>query len=116
MAIAGKWKIVEAELGGQPIPAKGFEKMVLEMDDTSYQLREDRVIDSGLIELVDNTSPKALIIAGLFGPNKGKTFQCIYKFEGEDMVMCYNLGGDGIPETFETTPNSLLYLVKYQRI
>ena len=116
MTIIGKWKIVEAELGGLPIPAQGFEKMVLEMDETSYQLREEKVIDSGLIELVSNANPNALIIAGLFGPNKGKTFQCIYKFEGEDMIMCYNLGGDGIPLTFETMPNSLFYLVKYRRI
>ena len=116
MTIIGKWKIVEAELGGLPIPAQGFEKMVLEMDETSYQLKEDKIIDSGLIELVNNTDPKALIIAGLFGPNKGKTFQCIYRFEGKDMIMCYNLGGDGVPEKFETTPHSLLYLVRYQRM
>jgi uncharacterized protein (TIGR03067 family) len=116
MTIIGKWKIVEAELGGLPIPAKGFEKMVLEMDETSYQLREEKVIDSGLIEPVNNANPKALIIAGLFGPNKGKTFQCIYTFEGDDMIMCYNLGGDGIPEKFVTTPNSLLYLVRYRRL
>jgi uncharacterized protein (TIGR03067 family) len=116
MTIIGKWKIVDAELGGLPIPAQGLEKMVLEMDETSYQLSEEKVIDSGLIDSINNTSPKALVVAGLFGPNKGKTFQCIYKFEGEDLIMCYNLGGDGIPEKFETIPNSLLYLVRYRRI
>ena len=116
MGIAGKWTIAEAELGGQKLPPQTFEKMVLELDKTSYQLMEDKVIDSGLLEVVKDTQPPALIIAGLFGPNKGKTFQCIYRFDGEDLIMCYNLGGDGIPEKFETTPGSLLYLVRYKRL
>ena len=116
MTIRGKWKIAEAALGGKNLPATEFENMILEMDENSYQLIEGKVIDSGVIESVPDSSPKALEITGIFGPNKGKIYQCIYRFEGEDMIMCYNLGGDGIPEKFETTENSLLYLVRYKRI
>jgi|SRR5215467_4325370 len=116
MTIKGKWKIMEAELGGQRLPNAGFEKMVLELDDNSYQLIEEKVIDSGIIEPIPNTSEKALTVTGVFGPNKGKSFQCIYRFDGEDMIMCYNLGGDGVPEKFETKANSLLYLVRYRRV
>ena len=116
MTIRGKWKIVKAALGGKALPASGFKKMVLELDENSYQLIEDKVIDSGIIESIKGASPNALAITGVFGPNKGKTFQCIYQFEGDDMVMCYNLGGDGFPEKFETKENSLLYLVRYRRV
>jgi uncharacterized protein (TIGR03067 family) len=116
MTLRGKWKIVEAALGGKNLPADEFENMVLELDENSYQLIEGKVIDSGVIESFPNTSPKALEITGLFGPNKGKTFQCIYRFDGEDMIMCYNLGGDGVPTEFETKENSLLYLVRYKRV
>lgn len=115
MTIRGKWKITEASLGGQELPASAFEKMVLELDENSYQLIENIVIDSGTIEPILNTSPKAIKINAVFGPNKGKSFQCIYRFEGEDMIMCYNLGGDGVPEAFESKENSLLYLVRYKR-
>jgi uncharacterized protein (TIGR03067 family) len=115
MRIKGKWKIKEAELGGRKLPAKSFEKMILELDENSYQLSEGKVIDSGIIEQVKKTAPKALIITGIFGPNKGKIFQCIYRFEEKEMIMCYNLGGDGIPDKFETKENSLLYLVRYKK-
>jgi len=94
-----------------------FARMVLELDENSYQLIEDQVIDSGVVELLDHQPYMAMQIRGVFGPNKGKTFQCIYRFEGEEeMITCYNLGGDGVPENFETKENTLLYLVRYCRV
>ncbi len=93
-----------------------FDNMVLDIDETSYQLIEKEVIDSGMIELIHDTNPKALNIIGLYGPNTGKTFKCIYKFEGKDMITCYNLGGESYPSSFETFENTLLYLVRYKRI
>ncbi len=116
MTIRGKWKISEAILGGKKLASHDFEKLRLDLDENSYQLIENVVIDSGIIELIPDKSPKALSITGVYGPNKGKTFQCIYCFDGEDLVMCYNLGGDGIPAEFETKDKSMLYLVRYNRI
>jgi uncharacterized protein (TIGR03067 family) len=116
MQITGKWKIAEAELGGKPLPLASLQYLVLDIDKTSYQLIEKEVIDSGIVELVPGTDPKALNITGLFGPNKGKTFKCIYKFDGEDMITCYNLGGETYPTSFETFGNTLLYLVRYKRV
>ncbi len=115
MKVTGKWQIVNAELGGRKLPPESFEKMVLELDETSYQLIEGKVIDSGLVEIDEKAEPKAMIITGIFGPNKGRTYQCIYKFEGEDLMMCYNLGGDGPPKKFETEDHPLFYLVRYSR-
>jgi uncharacterized protein (TIGR03067 family) len=115
MSIRGKWKIAEAEFGGSKLASADFENLILELDETSYQLLEGKVIDSGIVELVREANPSALSITGVFGPNKGKTFHCIYKFDGEDLIMCYNLGGGDRPASFETMPNTLLYLVRYQR-
>ena len=112
----GKWQIVEAELGGNKLPADSFMNMVLELDENSYQLSEGKVIDSGLVGQIPDHDPPALSITGMFGPNQGKTFYCIYRFDGDDMIMCYNLGGDSIPTTFESHQHPLLYLVRYHRI
>jgi uncharacterized protein (TIGR03067 family) len=116
MNLTGKWKIITAELGGKQLPAKSFAKMVLELDQTSYQLIEGKVIDSGLVEVDEKTTPKSIRITGVFGPNKGKVYQCIFRFEREDLIMCYNLGGDGPPKEFTTTDHPLFYLVRYQKI
>ena len=116
MNLTGKWKILSAELGGNQLPAKSFEKMVLELDPTSYQLIEGKVIDSGLVEVNDESIPHSMIITGVFGPNKGKTYQCIFRFESDDLIMCYNLGGNGPPKEFKTIDHPLFYLVRYQRL
>ncbi len=92
MRIIGKWKIVEAELGAERIPLDSLGKLVLEMDETSYQVIEEKVIESGLLELLSGASPTALHVKLVHGPNEGKTFQCIYRFDGPDLIMCYNLG------------------------
>ena len=116
MELSGKWKIAEAELGGRQLPATSFDKMILEMDENSYQVHEDNVIDSGLLQQIAGSSPAAMTITSLFGPNQGKTFACIYRFEKDDLIICYNLGGDSLPESFATMENTLLYLVRYARI
>jgi uncharacterized protein (TIGR03067 family) len=116
MNIIGKWKITGAEFGGRKLPSKEFENLILELDETSYQLIDEKVIDSGMLELSANAVPASLTVTGLFGVNKGKTFQCIFKFEQDQLIMCYNLGGDSYPASFETFENTLLYLVRYKRI
>ncbi|HTQ27010.1 MAG TPA: TIGR03067 domain-containing protein [Puia sp.] len=116
MNITGKWKINQARLGARQLSPADFEKLVLELDENSYQLIEGKVIDSGIVEMIAGHTPDALSITGVFGPYKGKTFQCIYRFEGEDMIMCYNLGGDGIPDNFEPSDNPMHYLVRYRRV
>ena len=116
MQIKGKWEIAEAELGGKPLPMAYFDNMVLDIDETSYQLIEKKVIDSGIVELIPGTDPKEMNLIGLFGPNTGKTFKCIYKFDGEDLITCYNLGGDSYPSSFATFENTLLYLVRYKPV
>ena len=115
MTITGNWKIVKAELGSKELPTTSFEHLTLVLDETSYQLIEDRVIDSGLVELVHGMSPAGMRITGVYGPNRGKTFACIYKFDGQDLILCYNLGGETFPSTFSTANQPLFYLVRYQR-
>ena len=116
MNIIGKWEIAEAEMGGKSLPTESFKDLILDLDETSYQIIVGTVVDSGLVELIPNHSPLALSVTALFGHNKGKTFKCIYKFDGEDLVMCYNLGGESYPTSFETFENTLLYLVRYRRV
>ncbi len=116
MPLTGKWKIAEAELGGKTLPPEGYKNLILEMDENSYQILDEIVIDSGIIELFNDSFPKSLRITAIYGPNKGRIFNCIYKFDGKDLIMCYNLGGETRPTSFETFENTLLYLVRYKRV
>ena len=116
MKLKGKWRITAAELGGKKLAPEEFRNMVLELDENSYQLIEGKVLDSGLVTLIPGSNPLAMNITGMFGRNQGITFHCIYKFEGDDLIMCYNLGGGEVPDQFESPPDTLFYMVRYQRI
>jgi uncharacterized protein (TIGR03067 family) len=115
MKITGKWIILQAELAGKQIAEDDFKDLILDMDETSYQLIKQTVIESGIVELVPDTLPLAISITGVYGPNRGKTFHCIYKFEGRDLIICYDLSGKGKPVSFETAQGTLLYLVRYRK-
>ena len=57
----GKWQIVEAELGGNKLPADSFMNMVLELDENSYQLSEGKVIPTRERPFIAFTVSKAMI-------------------------------------------------------
>ena len=76
--------------------------------------------DKGTIKLDDSATPKTLDITGTEGPNKGKTFLCIYELKhdttsGDTWRICYDLSGKARPTEFKTAPNTKLYLVAYAR-
>jgi uncharacterized protein (TIGR03067 family) len=120
MTISGKWKISAAELGGRQLPASEFDKQILEMDKNSYQVIEDKVVATGTLHRIRGSHPQAMTMKCVYGPNEGKTFQCIYRLEGDgddlDLLMCYNLGGEDLPHDFKTFDNTLLYLVRYKKV
>jgi hypothetical protein len=49
-------------------------------------------------------------IYGKEGVNKGRHFTAIYKIENNQLIICYNLGGIGFPESFETEGKPLYFL------
>lgn len=55
-----------------------------------------------------------LTLAGLIGPNAGKTIPGIYKFAGNTLSICYGLGG-ARPKKFTTRGGEQLYLANYTR-
>ena len=54
-------------------------------------------------------------IYGKEGVNTGKHFTAIYKYENDQMTVCYNLVGDSYPETFETKSKPTLFLSVFKR-
>jgi uncharacterized protein (TIGR03067 family) len=56
-----------------------------------------------------------LTITGTDGPNKGKTFPCIYELDGDTLRVCYDLSGVKAPADFSTAAGTQLYLVTYTR-
>ena len=93
----GTWVPVKLEIDGNALPPATFEKQKLIISDTAYTFIAESV-DKGTLKYNDGK----MDIYGKDGVNKGKHFTTIYKFENDQLIICYNLAGDKYPEAFET--------------
>ena len=106
----GTWVPVKQEMGGQALPKAAYETQKLILKDSTYTLIAESV-DKGVVRVKDNK----LDIYGKDGVNAGQHFSAIYKYENEQLIICYNLKGDSYPISFETKPKTLLFLSVFQR-
>jgi uncharacterized protein (TIGR03067 family) len=115
-AMQGTWLPTTAELGGQKFPdeVRKSIKLVLKGDQYTVTVGTEGN-DRGTVKVNSSAKPKAMDITGTDGPNKGKTFPCIYELTGDTLKVCYDLSGKARPADFSTKPGTQLYLVTYQR-
>jgi uncharacterized protein (TIGR03067 family) len=106
----GTWLPVRQEMGGALLPDSFFAHQKLIMSDTSYTVMAES-IDKGVVKYGDGK----MDIYGKDGVNAGKHFTAIYKYENEQLTVCYNLLGDSYPATFETKPKTLLFLSVFNK-
>lgn len=112
--VQGLWKPLSAELGGQKFPETLIANWRLELKDGKYTLTGAESPDSGTYKVDDAKKPKAMDVMGGDGPNKGKTFPCIYEIDGDTMRICYDLAGKERPKEFKTAKGTKQYLVVYK--
>jgi uncharacterized protein (TIGR03067 family) len=114
-AMVGKWKVEKAELGGKDATAVVKDVKLELAEGGKYKLDLLGQKDEGTFSVDPSKKPAEMDIKGTEGPNKGKTIKTIYKFEGDKLTVCYELG-DGIrPTKFETKPDTKQLLANYKR-
>jgi len=106
----GTWIPIKQEMGGKTFPKAAFETQKLILKDSTYTVIAESV-DKGVVRVKDNK----IDIYGKEGVNAGQHFTAIYKYENEQLIICYNLKGDSYPVSFETKPKTLLFLSVFQR-
>ena len=114
-AIQGSWTPVKAELGGQPMADEVLKTISLKMTDGKYEVIAGGHPDNGTYTLDTSTKPKSMTVTGTDGPNKGKTFPCIYELKGDTLRICYDLSGTKRPAEFKSVVGTKLYFVTYNR-
>lgn len=113
--LTGAWVPVKQELGGNSIAKQFFSKQTLTIRDTLYSIEaendfEDLQLDEGSIYINKNK----IDLYGKKGKNKGKHITGIFKIEKNQLIICYNLGGIGFPESFETIGKPLYFMSTYE--
>jgi uncharacterized protein (TIGR03067 family) len=106
----GSWTPVKQEIGGTSLPNAAFATQRLIIKDGTYTVIAES-IDKGIVQYTGNK----MDIFGKDGVNNGKHFTAIYKYENEQLSICYNLAGDSYPETFDTKGKRLLFLSVFQK-
>jgi uncharacterized protein (TIGR03067 family) len=106
----GTWIPVRQEMNGVPLPALAFAKQQLIINDSLYTVIAES-IDKGVVKYKDDR----MDIYGKEGVNAGKHFTAIYKYENDQLTVCYNLLGNGYPEAFETKSKPLLFLSVFKK-
>ena len=106
----GTWMPVRQEMGGNVIPKPAFETQRLIINDGTYEFRAESV-DKGIVEYNGNR----MDIYGKEGVNTGKHFTAIFKYERNQLTICYNLKGDAYPDAFATQGHPLFFLCAFQK-
>lgn len=106
----GTWLPVKQEFAGTTLPPVAFEKQKLILSDSNYTLVAESV-DKGVVKY----SGDKMDIYGKEGVNTGKHFTAIYKYENEELTVCYNLAGDSYPQGFNTKGKPLFFLSVFKK-
>ena len=106
----GTWVPVNQEMGGVLLPKAAFENQKLIINDSEYTFIAES-IDKGVVKYRDDK----MDIYGKEGVNAGKHFTAIYKYENEELTVCYNLSGDSYPDAFETKNKPLFFLSVFKK-
>ena len=106
----GTWIPVRQEMAGKPIPSDLFANQKLIINDTNYTLIAES-IDKGIVKVHSNR----IDIYGKEGVNAGNHITAIHKFEGDQLWICYNLGGEEYPATYDTNGHPVFFLSVFKK-
>jgi len=106
----GTWIPVQQEFGGTSLPSSAFAKQKLTISDSNYTMIAESV-DKGVVRYKDDK----MDIYGKEGVNAGKHFTAIYKYENNELTICYNLSGDSYPQAFETKSKPTFFLSVFKK-
>lgn len=106
----GNWAPIKQEMGGIQLPPSALANQKLTIADSTYTVVAESV-DKGIVKCTDNK----MDIYGKEGVNAGKHFTALFKYENEQLTICYNLAGDSYPLAFETKGKPMYFLSVFKK-
>lgn len=106
----GAWTPIKQEMSGKEFPESYFRTQKLIIQDSTYSLTAESP-DKGTLSYKNGK----MDIYGKEGVNKNKHFTALYKLDGNQLTIIYNLKGDGYPIDFDTKLKPTLFLSVYKK-
>jgi uncharacterized protein (TIGR03067 family) len=118
--LQGLWQAVEGELGGQKDTSPDLRQVRLRFrGDLAVSYRKDERTETAKVTLDPTRSPKAMDLKMLDGPDKGKTFACIYRLDKDRLTVCKYVDERGLtkrPTEFTTAPGDGRGCIAFRRV
>jgi uncharacterized protein (TIGR03067 family) len=103
-ALQGTWVYESLEWQGKKFTADQIKSTTITFDGDKVTMKiGDKVTMSGTFKVDSTKSPKAIDFTVTEGEGKGNVLLGIYKFDGETITTCMNLGGTERPKEFKST-------------
>jgi uncharacterized protein (TIGR03067 family) len=115
--LEGTWVPIAADVAGKPLVIGELRVKYLVLDSGGYSIidRGNRVVDSGNYLVNQSARPATMDIVGREGPNAGRTMLAIYRLEGDNLTVCYDLDGTDRPADMHTRQDQMLLSITYAR-
>lgn len=111
-AIQGAWVPVSAELAGKKFDFVKDFKLDVKSDRFVTQGGTQR--DVGRLVFFDG-NPRGVDVIGEDGTSKGQRLPAIYRFNADELEICYDLSGKERPNEFLSKPDTRLFRITYRR-
>jgi len=113
----GTWSVASVEVDGKPIREKLRKQLTMTFAGNKYTLKiGDDVVVEGTFKLDPSKNPKTIDEAETSGPNKGSVSLGIYKWDGDDLTICFGANNDkNRPTKFSSERGTKHELVSLKR-
>lgn len=110
-AMTGTWLPIKAELGGKDF--RFVPDFKLEVRGDRFKTYGGTKTDIGRLVFYDGT-PRGVDVIGEEGQTKGQSLPAVYRFNGNEMEICYDLSGKERPADFVSKPGTQLFRITYR--
>jgi uncharacterized protein (TIGR03067 family) len=117
--LQGNWKVVAIESDGRQAPAEKLTGMRWSFKGSEVEFSgPGELAAKATLKLDSGKTPKQIDLTGLDGAQKGKTIEGIFKFEKDQLMICFRdaeAAEKGRPTEFATRPDSGLGMITLER-
>ncbi len=111
-AVEGRWRLVDAYMGGVRVPEADLARLSLTIEDGTFTIGDIE----GVIAVHDEPHCSELDMLPTRGPDHGQFVPAIYKRGGGALLVCYDLTGIDRPSTFDAPPGTRRFVALYRLI
>jgi len=116
MNLQGTWTCVSATINGSPLAEETANQLKLTMTADRFKTeRGEQTLFDSTYTIDPAKSPSTIDMIGTEGELKGKPALGIYKLDANQLTLCYVMPGSPRPTTFESQPQSGVFLVVWKR-